>query len=132
MVPLCTRKRDNNFFIVALFLTLLLLTIFIDPMDVSILACNLQNSTGYSCPTCGLSRSFYAMAHLDISNAFGFHLFGPLFYFLIVLFLIKQSTELVLRREIKSTWSPSISKMLIAVLISVWIIIWLINILHIK
>lgn len=123
-VPLSKRRRDNNVFIVSAFLTLLIFSILIDPRDVSILACHLQNATGYSCPTCGLSRSFYAMAHLDITNAFGFHLLGPLFYFLIVLFFTKHSAELVLKKEIQGTWRPAITRMIFISLIILWILIW--------
>lgn len=39
--------------------------------------CVFRRFTGMSCPGCGLTRSFVAMAKLDVAGAFGLHLAGP-------------------------------------------------------
>ena len=39
--------------------------------------CVFRRTLGLPCPGCGLTRSFCAMARLDIVGAFGFHLAGP-------------------------------------------------------
>lgn len=39
--------------------------------------CVLKRLSGMSCPGCGLTRSFCAMARGDVAAAFGFHLAGP-------------------------------------------------------
>ena len=39
--------------------------------------CVLKRLTGMSCPGCGLTRSFCAMARGELAAAFGYHLAGP-------------------------------------------------------
>lgn len=40
--------------------------------------CWLRAATGHECPTCGMSRSFVAFFHGDVSHAFRFHPMGPI------------------------------------------------------
>ena len=40
--------------------------------------CPFRCLTGLPCPGCGLTRSFCAMAQGDFTQAFAFHLFGPI------------------------------------------------------
>ncbi|MFT3900695.1 MAG: DUF2752 domain-containing protein [Gordonia sp. (in: high G+C Gram-positive bacteria)] len=42
--------------------------------------CIFRHVTGLPCPGCGLTRSFVMLAHGDVSAAFGFNLFGPVFF----------------------------------------------------
>ena len=126
-LPINKKKRDNRGFIVIIFSLLLILTIFVDPRDISILACQLQNSTGYNCATCGLSRSFYAVAYMDIGEAFRYHLLGPIFYFLVLGLFIRSSVELIIKKEIKILLSPIISRILITILLLIWLITWIGN-----
>lgn len=125
--PLIKRKKDNRVFIVLIFFMLLILTLFVDPRDVSLLACHLKNSTGYSCPTCGLSRSFFSMAHLNIGESFDYHLLGPILYLCVVGVFVKSSMELILNKEIKTMIHPYVPKVLIAMIAVVWLISWLYN-----
>jgi hypothetical protein len=47
--------------------------------------CMLRATTGLPCPSCGLTRSFIAMAHLDIAAAWHLHHVGPgLFLFVLL------------------------------------------------
>ena len=39
--------------------------------------CWIRAATGHECPTCGMSRSFVAFFHGDLSHAFRFHPMGP-------------------------------------------------------
>ena len=126
-LPINKKKRDNKAFIVIIFSLLLILTILVDPRDISILACQLKNSTGYSCATCGLSRSFYAVAHFDITEAFRYHLLGPIFYLLILGLFIKSSIELMSKKEIKILTSPKSAKILMIILAFVWLVYWTYN-----
>ncbi len=49
--------------------------------------CWAQRVTGLPCPGCGLTRSFTAMAHARVWEAFGYNAVGP-FLFVVVLFQI--------------------------------------------
>jgi hypothetical protein len=42
--------------------------------------CFFKQTTGVSCLSCGLTRSFHACAHGQWPEAFRFHVFGPLFF----------------------------------------------------
>ncbi len=41
--------------------------------------CPFRHVTGLPCPGCGLTRSWVALGHGDVSSAFGFNAFGPVF-----------------------------------------------------
>jgi hypothetical protein len=45
--------------------------------------CLIYNTTGVPCPTCGMTRSYLALLHGDLSSAFLYH---PLFFLVPVLF----------------------------------------------
>ena len=48
--------------------------------QLSFLACPIRHFTGIPCPTCGMTRSFTAIAQGDWEQAVGFHLFGPVLF----------------------------------------------------
>ena len=50
--------------------------------------CVVHRMTGIPCPGCGLTRSFVASAHGDLSGAFAFHAFGPLLFLVSTLGLL--------------------------------------------
>ena len=47
---------------------------------VPFLGCPIRHFTGVSCPTCGMTRSFMAVATGDWNRAFTQHLFGPFLF----------------------------------------------------
>jgi Protein of unknown function (DUF2752) len=46
------------------------------------LSCPLRTLTGIPCPTCGMTRSFVAIAQGRLDQALGYHLFGPAVFLL--------------------------------------------------
>ena len=125
--PLKSRQRNNNIFWVVLFVLLLAASHFIDPRDVSFLSCQFKHSTGYNCPTCGLSRSFYAVANLNISDAFGYHLLGPFLYLWIAVFYVKSLTEVIFKKKIILDVDPFYKKTFIILFAGIWFFLWLSN-----
>ena len=122
--PMKKRTRENKIFMVFVFIALISLTIVIDPRDVSVLSCHFKSMSGFNCPTCGLSRSFYAMAHLNISEAYGYHFMGPVFYFFVIVFFAKYSIELFINKEINNILNPAITKVLLSALFGIWLLFW--------
>ncbi len=61
--------------------------------------CWLRASTGHECPTCGMSRSFVALFHGDLSHAFRFHPVGPVLAVGTVLVLFSVIWLALTRRE---------------------------------
>ena len=125
--PLNSRQKTNNIFLAVLTSSLLILTFFIDPRNVSLLTCQFRNATGYSCPTCGLSRSFYAFANFDISGSFGFHLLGPVLYLAILSLAAKSTAEIIFDKKFKLDINPNLMKFLAAIIAGIWLVYWLSN-----
>ncbi len=109
--------------LLALFIT----AYFIIPEKSEFLTCRFKQLTGYSCPTCGLTRSFHAFSHLHFKEAFGFHLFGPFLYTALLLCLIKFLYELTTGKEIKTVISVKGYKIIAVIFISILMIYWIIR-----
>lgn len=67
---------------------------------VGFLVCPIRHLTGIPCPTCGMTRSFMAIAQGDLVQAVAENLFGPVLFasFAIVTFHI--ALELLIKRRI--------------------------------
>ncbi|MCC6491788.1 MAG: DUF2752 domain-containing protein [Pirellulales bacterium] len=62
--------------------------------------CPFRLATDLPCPGCGLTRSFVAFSHGDLSAAFDYHAFGPLLFLVTSITLAWRSLELVTRRPL--------------------------------
>jgi hypothetical protein len=122
-----SRQKRNIFFLAVLFLSILLLAFFIDPKEVSLASCRFKRITGYNCPTCGLSRSFYATAHIHLNEAFAYHLLGPVLYIAFILFIIKSIFEIATDKKIKPALPEVVTKSVIGIFILIWIVFWINN-----
>ena len=100
----------------------------LDPEKKSFLTCFFHNKTGLSCPTCGLSRSFYSLSHLDLFNSFQFHLMGPILFFALFLLLLKWTFEIIFKREIKINIKPKLKKYTIFLFMFIWFTFFIIRI----
>lgn len=67
---------------------------------IPFLVCPLRHWTGIPCPTCGMTRSFLAIARGDFTEAVTQHLFGPILFagFLVAVFHV--ALELLTRHRI--------------------------------
>ena len=72
------------------------------PGDIPSHSCTFHELTGYSCLTCGLTRSFLAVAHGQFSASLGHHLMGPVLYVGMLLLLLRLGAEAAAGR----TWNP--------------------------
>ena len=94
------QTRNRLVAIVAL-LFVLLWAGLVDPDTGNLTTCFFLKKTGYPCPTCGMSRSFYATFHLKFQEAFQFHHLGPVLFLFLFIALIKFSWELIRGRIIQ-------------------------------
>ncbi len=124
-IDLNKKKKDNRIFSTAFITIILILSIIVDPRDISFLSCQFLKSTGNACPTCGMSRSFYAIAHLDFAEAFNYHFLGPFLYLFLLIVLIKFSLEVIIKKEIKILLNPIIPKLLIIFFAVLWMSLWI-------
>ena len=65
-------------------------------------ACNYVSTTGWPCPTCGLTTSFSALAHGQVGLAFQAHAFGPVLAAAMVAILALAMAELLTGRAFLS------------------------------
>jgi len=136
MIKLHLKKSlpSENILPKAIFLSILisgfLLSIFWNTEKVNLLPCYFHKITGFSCPTCGLTRSFHAVSHLHFQEAFQLHLMGPVIYFALVFLFLKFSFEIVTRKEIQIKIAPLLSKITLFVFLSLWLGFWFIRLLN--
>jgi len=96
-----TVQTRNRLVVAILLLFVLLWAGLVDPDKGNITTCLFLEKTGHPCPTCGMSRSFYASFHLDLDKAFQFHILGPPLYLFLLIVFFKFSIELTAGRKIQ-------------------------------
>jgi hypothetical protein len=108
----------------------LLLSIFLNPEKVNLLPCYFHKLTGYSCPTCGLTRSFFAISHLHFQEALKLHIMGPVIYIALLFLVLKFLFEIVTRKEIQIKVNRVLKKIVLFILLNLWVGFWLVRFLN--
>lgn len=72
---------------------------------VPLLGCPIRYLTGVPCPTCGMTRSFMAIARGDLGAAIQYHWFGPLLFTVGLVAIVHLSLELKARRPIGTPYT---------------------------
>jgi hypothetical protein len=74
-----------------------------NPLDAKQSFCPLKATTGFPCPSCGITKSIVYFYDGNLLKSLSFHLFGPLVVgfsiFIIVLFLVEIKTRNVYFRK---------------------------------
>lgn len=83
---------------------------------VPFLSCPIRHFTGIPCPTCGMTRSFMAMAAGDWNRAFTQHLFGPFLFVGCAIAVIHVAIELKVGRKLKTHYTNIVSNRKIQIL----------------
>jgi hypothetical protein len=96
-----TVQIRNKLVAAVVLLFVLLWAGLVDPDKGNVTTCLFLEKTGYPCPTCGMSRSFYATFHLDLQEAFQFHILGPILYLSLLGVFFRFSVELTSGRKIQ-------------------------------
>ena len=125
--PIPANKIFAKAIIVLFILSALLISMFINPQETHLLSCRFKQLTGYSCPTCGLTRSFHALSHMDFQDSFRFHLLGPFIYAVLLFVLIKFSIEIVTGKEIKFKINPRPVRISIILFFCTLLCFWIIR-----
>jgi Protein of unknown function (DUF2752) len=68
---------------------------------ISFIFCPVRHWTGVICPSCGMTRSFMAIARGDWHGAIDYHLFGPLLFVGFGLAIVQAIWELLLDRNLQ-------------------------------
>lgn len=127
--PLSGRHKRNNVAWIVGLIFILMYSVFVNPAELNISACRFHELTGLDCPTCGISRSFYAFSHFNFKDAFNFHFLGPVLFSIFIFLLFFFMIELIIKKEIK-LYSPFINlKWFSSFLIGLWLAVWIFKIL---
>ena len=73
--------------------------------QVPFLGCPIRHLTGIPCPTCGMTRSFMAIAHGDLPQAVAYHLFSPVVFLFFIVTAIHLVLELRAQRRISTVYT---------------------------
>lgn len=88
--------------------------------------CTFLNLTGYPCPFCGFSRSFWAMARWNWAYAFHEAPLACLFYIAVVLTFVVNALGLLLGRQIRPSrllWPQGINARWVVIVIFVLLLL---------
>ncbi|MEH2065762.1 MAG: DUF2752 domain-containing protein [Nostoc sp.] len=77
---------------------------------VRFLVCPIRYLTGIPCPTCGMTRSFMAIAQGDLVKAVAENLFGPLLFASFVIVAVHITLELLTKRRITAFYCHPIKQ----------------------
>jgi len=125
--PISSKNIAHKAIWASALLAIFLISIFFNPEKLSFLTCFFRRATGHSCLTCGLSRSFYAIAHLHLQESFKSHLMGPIIYLAMMFLFLKFSFETVTRKEIQIRVTPGLKRISLTIFLCLWISFWIIR-----
>jgi len=83
--------------------------------------CRFKTLTGYSCPTCGMTRSFQALAHGEFLESFRYNPMGPVFLFILLIVFAKLSLEVTMGRKVTIGAPQPLLRGSIALLFGLWL-----------
>jgi hypothetical protein len=86
--------------------------------------CPLRTFTGLPCPGCGLTRSFIALGHLHVADAFTLHPLGPPFYALVLSLLAWRLLERLRGRlptDVEALWRDRRARRLLLPAVALWV-----------
>jgi hypothetical protein len=121
-------KKDQRIIkaaITGVLFLILLISHFYDPVNYKISDCSFNHITGFSCPGCGLSRSFHSVANMNLPEAFGFHLLGPVFFLLLLSVSMFYSYQAISGNNIKTGINKRTGKILVIAVLTIWFIYWI-------
>ena len=120
----------NRAFLLSGLLTIFLFSLIWNPDQVNLVPCFFHELTGHSCPTCGLTRSFHAIAQLNFKQAIEFHPMGIIVYFVLLAYLLKFTIEIALRNKIHLISKYRVKKFALVGGLFVWMGWWIIRLFY--
>ncbi|OQX87356.1 hypothetical protein B6D60_04070 [candidate division KSB1 bacterium 4484_87] len=125
---LSKQERLLRFFLALTAVVIFFAIYFWDPITHPLTVCKFHELTGVSCPTCGMSRSVQAAAHLRFVESIRFHGAGWVVLAGLVFLFFRTMTEAVQGKKLHIIISARQKKLIFWGIISLWILSWFINI----
>jgi hypothetical protein len=105
-------------------LVILFIPHFTSPEVLPLPECTFKSLTGYDCPTCGFTRSYYAITHGLIRDSFNYHYAGTLTCIGILFYIFKFTIEMITGWEIQIKLPARITLTYISLLGGSWLVWW--------
>jgi len=102
----------------------------VNPDRLPLPDCYFKSLTGYSCPTCGLTHSFYEISHFNMRSSFSHHFFGPILYAVLLILFLTLIYETITGRRITLNVSSRIKKLTLILAVTGWIGYWIVRFVH--
>jgi len=93
-------------------------------ISLPFLTCPIKLFTGVPCPTCGMTRSFLAMAHGHWQQAVTYHLFGPILFISFIGVVVQMSVELITRRSVSGIHTRLLSDRIFQIIVLVAFLVY--------
>ena len=102
----------------------LLILFIMPPADLPFAGCTFHSITGYSCLTCGMTRSLHAISHGELAASLRYHLFGPAVFLLMLLASMIFTAEAISGREPAVHAGKKVKLQVLLFFVVVWFVYW--------
>jgi hypothetical protein len=99
----------------------------VPPANLPMERCVFHSITGYSCLTCGMTRSLHAIACGNLSASIRYHLFGPVVFMGMLVCFAAVSAEAFSGKKVISKFRWKTWKPVFAILTFAWFAYWAIR-----
>jgi hypothetical protein len=126
-VPLSRGARGARTLLAAVITAAFAFLFLVPPEQWSAFACPFKEETGYSCFTCGLTRSLHAILHGALWRAVEYHAMGPVVFLLGVGFCILFGYEAIVGRRFPLLPGPPVLRRSTQLIAASWSVFWIIR-----
>nr|NQU89628.1 DUF2752 domain-containing protein [Bacteroidota bacterium] len=126
---LSTDQRIVRSALAVVLLVILVLSYVFEPSTYHLIDCAFLNLTGLPCPSCGMTRSFHAMAHLQVHESFVLNWMGPIIFVGMLLMAILFFTETTTGITIQFQRKVPIIMVSFIGLAGMWLVLWIVRLL---
>ncbi|MCK5571206.1 MAG: DUF2752 domain-containing protein [Bacteroidetes bacterium] len=119
-VVLPTQTRAVKGFLGAVAALGIAMVFMLAPGEIPLMSCPFHDLTGYSCFTCGLTRSLHALSNGDLLASFRFHLLGPFLLAGMLLVWVHWAIEAATGKVVRPRTPEKMGRSLLYLLAAVW------------
>lgn len=124
---LTDRKHLQKIIIIIIFGIMIIIPYVYTTDKIPLPECAFKSITAHSCPTCGISRSYFAMAHGEIFESLNYNFMGTLLYMASIAVIFMQIVYLIRGKEIRIKFETRVIKVIIFVTLCSWITFWIVR-----
>ena len=121
------RKHLQKKIIIIIFGIMIIIPYVYTTDKIPLPECAFKSITTHSCPTCGISRSYFAIAHGEFFESLNYNFMGTLLYMVSIAVIFGQIIYLIRGKEIRIKFKTWVIKVVILVTLCSWITFWIVR-----